>query len=929
MQLLPELARTAAARHALPAHARPGSCRAAAAPTPTTSAGASPRTPTSSRACAPQLYAEGEARFASRSGDAAASAAAQRDGPRPPRRAGRRTPRCAPRSPPTTRSGASGCCSRTTSTRRVAGGRVTLEASRPRGRRRTAAHLGGERRRRIEVDALVLATGFASTRQPYADLVRGEGGITLAEHWSAGMTSFGSTVVSGFPNLFVLNGPNASLGHNSSVLMIEEQAAYAVRSLRARASPADGVLRVAPAAEARVHRRDRRRPRHPPPGSTGGCRNWYVDERSGRLTLLWPGTVDAFRERLARADGSEFSADAHRAASGARHDRAAMPPDHRRRGDLMTFPLRFGYKASAEQFGPNELLDFASPRRGDGVRLGLRLRPPAAVAARGRPRAGVGPVARRARRAHLEGADRHVGAHADVPLQPDGRRAGLRDARRDVSRARDPRRRHRRGAERGEPRHRVARSARAIPAAQGGDRADPAAVVGGARQLRGRRTTRRATSRSTTSSTTPCRSTSARRVPPRPGSPAASPTASSRRAARSAEPLHRHAAARRCTRASRRPGARRTRSTRSWRSRSRSTPTQRPPCEKTRFWAPLALSARGEDGRRRPDRDAAARRAAADRARRVAVHRLGRPRRARRADRASTSTSASATSSSTTPATTRRRSCAVRRRDPAAAARAVRSVTPPDARAGRSSSRSSRRRVGKSRLDDLAASTASRSRARSRSTRSRQRPRAPAVAQVFVVTDDGGLVALAFDIPGLRFVPETATRARTRRGGRGRRGAEPATGCRARRSSETSPRCAPPTSQAALAAASVDRAVVADAEGTGTTLVTARARHRVGVRRSATGSFARHVALGCVPLAIPDALDAPPRRRHRRQLTEAAMLGLGPRTAAAVLGRAGTHSAGRRLTPRSGSSGRIRRREPTAPATLAPQKPRRVPQISR
>jgi hypothetical protein len=39
---------------------------------------------------------------------------------------------------------------------------------------------------------------------------------------------------------------------------------------------------------------------------TGGCRNWYVDERSGRLTLLWPGTVEAFRDRLARADGSEF-----------------------------------------------------------------------------------------------------------------------------------------------------------------------------------------------------------------------------------------------------------------------------------------------------------------------------------------------------------------------------------------------------------------------------------------------------------------------------------------------------------------------------------------------------------------------------------------------------------------------------------------------
>ena len=38
----------------------------------------------------------------------------------------------------------------------------------------------------------------------------------------------------------------------------------------------------------------------------GGCRNWYVDERSGRLTLLWPGTVTQFRDQLRRADGSEF-----------------------------------------------------------------------------------------------------------------------------------------------------------------------------------------------------------------------------------------------------------------------------------------------------------------------------------------------------------------------------------------------------------------------------------------------------------------------------------------------------------------------------------------------------------------------------------------------------------------------------------------------
>jgi cation diffusion facilitator CzcD-associated flavoprotein CzcO len=180
----------------------------------------------------------------------------------------------------------------------LAGGRVQLEPSALSAV--DGATLIAASGARHDVDALVLATGFASTRQPYAELVHGESG-TLAEHWSGGMTSFGSTVVSGFPNLFVLNGPNASLGHSSSVLMIEEQADYAVRVLARR----DGVLRVDPAAE-RAYSAEIDRAAASTPWLTGGCRNWYVDERSGRLALLWPGTVSAFHDRLAGADGSEF-----------------------------------------------------------------------------------------------------------------------------------------------------------------------------------------------------------------------------------------------------------------------------------------------------------------------------------------------------------------------------------------------------------------------------------------------------------------------------------------------------------------------------------------------------------------------------------------------------------------------------------------------
>ena len=273
------------------------------------------------------LYREGEARFASRSGDASAAAAA---------RSIALEHLHAQVSDPALRSVltpdyAFGCKRVLLSDDfypAVSSRSVTLEPS-------ALASVDGRMLTSkdgtvTEVDALVLATGFASTRQPYAELVRGEGGVALADHWSQGMTSFGSTVVSGFPNMFVLNGPNASLGHNSSVLMIEEQAAYAVRALElrdAREALGDDVLRVSSAAEEQYTDEIAAAARTTP-WIAGGCRNWYVDERSGRLTLLWPGTVDAFRERLARADGSEFvpSAARHSQTKGAS---SAAPPTGR------------------------------------------------------------------------------------------------------------------------------------------------------------------------------------------------------------------------------------------------------------------------------------------------------------------------------------------------------------------------------------------------------------------------------------------------------------------------------------------------------------------------------------------------------------------------------------------------------------------------
>jgi len=242
------------------------------------------------------LYAEGEARFASRSGDVDAASAA---------RAIALNHLAAQVPDPALRQAltpdyAFGCKRVLLSDAfypALASGTVRLEAS-----ALAAVHgptLVAGSGARYDVDAVVLATGFESTEQPYAELVTGDDG-TLAAHWSEGMTSFGSTVVAGFPNMFVLDGPNASLGHNSSVLMIEAQADYVARTLARRA----GELRVDPAAEA-AYTAEIDRAAASTPWITGGCRNWYVDERSGRLTLLWPGTVGAFRATL-NTDGEEF-----------------------------------------------------------------------------------------------------------------------------------------------------------------------------------------------------------------------------------------------------------------------------------------------------------------------------------------------------------------------------------------------------------------------------------------------------------------------------------------------------------------------------------------------------------------------------------------------------------------------------------------------
>ncbi len=84
----------------------------------------------------------------------------------------------------------------------------------------------------LDVDVVLCATGYAAADYLGQIDVAGEGGVTLRETWSDGAYAYLGMAVQGFPNFFMLYGPNTNVGSNSVIFMLEAQARYIVRALR-------------------------------------------------------------------------------------------------------------------------------------------------------------------------------------------------------------------------------------------------------------------------------------------------------------------------------------------------------------------------------------------------------------------------------------------------------------------------------------------------------------------------------------------------------------------------------------------------------------------------------------------------------------------------------------------------------------------------
>jgi cation diffusion facilitator CzcD-associated flavoprotein CzcO len=158
-------------------------------------------------------------------------------------------------------------------------------------------------------DVILYGTGFDVQNGLTQVAVTGRGGRELRREWAAGgMEAYLGTTVSGYPNMFVMAGPNSGLGHNSQVFMIEAQARYVRSCLRVARRRRGGRAAIEVRADVqRSYNAALQRRMDHTVWQTGGCRSWYYDPVSGRNTLLWPGGTIEFYRRTRRARRADYA----------------------------------------------------------------------------------------------------------------------------------------------------------------------------------------------------------------------------------------------------------------------------------------------------------------------------------------------------------------------------------------------------------------------------------------------------------------------------------------------------------------------------------------------------------------------------------------------------------------------------------------------
>ena len=153
------------------------------------------------------------------------------------------------------------------------------------------------------VDAIICGTGFQASDFLAPMEITGRAGVNLNKAWETGASAFKGITVSGFPNLFMLYGPNTNLAHNSIVFMLESQIRYVLDALEALKKYPGSAMDVRQDRQERFSSVVQEGLEHSVWSS--GCTSWYLDA-NGKNTVNWPGFTFTYRLATRRVDTADY-----------------------------------------------------------------------------------------------------------------------------------------------------------------------------------------------------------------------------------------------------------------------------------------------------------------------------------------------------------------------------------------------------------------------------------------------------------------------------------------------------------------------------------------------------------------------------------------------------------------------------------------------
>jgi cation diffusion facilitator CzcD-associated flavoprotein CzcO len=152
-------------------------------------------------------------------------------------------------------------------------------------------------------DVIVYGTGFETTSFLAPIEIEGQGGRKLHEVWRDGAEAYLGVAVAGFPNLFLMYGPNTNLGHNSILFMIEAQVRYIVECVGELSRSSRAWLDVKP--EVQLAFNDEVQAALAETVWATSCGSWYKTA-SGKVTNNWKGFTLEYWWRMRRPDWSAY-----------------------------------------------------------------------------------------------------------------------------------------------------------------------------------------------------------------------------------------------------------------------------------------------------------------------------------------------------------------------------------------------------------------------------------------------------------------------------------------------------------------------------------------------------------------------------------------------------------------------------------------------